>query len=303
MSYALLGYSKRHFKRLVAKELNGLKTVDEEAPKDSSNRSNLSNDTKNVEVNGISVPENPEYERILMPLMQPSFDIISGFKEWMVKHKIRRAAVNDMLVLCKKSGLNVPISTSGLFEKQAICTRQVKPGEYFHYGLEQGIKKCLQLEVPLGQNILELDIGIDGLPLYKSSSNSLWPILGSVANHTNMSPFLIGCYIGKKKPEDINDFLFDFVQEFLVLQERGIELGCSTVFIKLRAIICDAPARAFVSGTVGHTSASGCSKCTQQAMQKSECSNCTQQTLQKKKRLTYSVTVESLRTDDDFRKS
>lgn len=65
-----------------------------------------------------------------------------------------------------------------------ICTqsqisktiRTLKPGTYHHFGLASGIKKYAP------ENLVELKIavGIDGLPLSKSSGNQFWPILAYI---------------------------------------------------------------------------------------------------------------------------
>lgn len=49
---------------------------------------------------------------------------------------------------------------------------------------------------------VQISIGIDGLPLCKSSSSTFWPILGSV--FPNGPVFIIGVYHGSFKPENSN---------------------------------------------------------------------------------------------------
>lgn len=59
-------------------------------------------------------------------------------------------------------------------------------------------------------------IGIDGLPLAKSSSSQLWPILGYLRPLKN-KVFPIGIYWDYEKPKDSNEFLREFVNEIIVL--------------------------------------------------------------------------------------
>jgi len=58
---------------------------------------------------------------------------------------------------------------------------------------------------------IEMLFNVDGLPVTKSGSSELWPILGLIykTNHV----FLIGLYHGNKKPYDTFAFLEDFVVE------------------------------------------------------------------------------------------
>lgn len=49
-------------------------------------------------------------------------------------------------------------------------------------------------------------VGVDGLPLSRSSSSQFWPILAFVYSHYNYV-FPIGVYHGNTKPEDSNIYL------------------------------------------------------------------------------------------------
>jgi len=52
-----------------------------------------------------------------------------------------------------------------------------------------------------------------------------------------------------------------FTSELSDLFINGLKILNKKVNIELRAVACDAPARAFVTGTPGHTSSHGCTKC------------------------------------------
>lgn len=52
-------------------------------------------------------------------------------------------------------------------------------------------------------------INIDGLCLFKSSSTTLWPILGMVQNSIQ-KPFVIGIFCGVSKPQPLSDFFRRF---------------------------------------------------------------------------------------------
>ncbi|KAI8120435.1 hypothetical protein CVS40_8255 [Lucilia cuprina] len=47
------------------------------------------------------------------------------------------------------------------------------------------------------------------------------------------------------------------------LIENGIEFEGKIIELKIRAIACDSPAKAFICGIFGHTSSHGCTKCVQ----------------------------------------
>lgn len=59
---------------------------------------------------------------------------------------------------------------------------EMYPGQYLHLGVEWGVERYL-LSNPEAKSVehIKLIVGIDGLPLAKSSGSELWPILGSVS--------------------------------------------------------------------------------------------------------------------------
>lgn len=114
-------------------------------------------------------------------------------------------------------------------------------------------------------NEIIIDVGIDGLPLFKSSKVCLWPILGKIAN-TNITPFIIGVYCGKNKPLSPEDFMSDFCSEVADLQINGFKFNDEenvAISFKIRCFICDTPAKSFITGTKHHNSFHGCHKCCQ----------------------------------------
>lgn len=96
-------------------------------------------------------------------------------------------------------------------------------GSYYHLGIEKQLKKIPEKIINEIDEII-LDIGVDGLPLYKSSNQSLWPILAKFVNIENLKVILIGVYLGPKKPSNVDVYLHDFINEFRKLSEDGIFL-------------------------------------------------------------------------------
>jgi len=77
-------------------------------------------------------------------------------------------------------------------------------------------------------------------------------------------PFIIGVYHGMCKPSSANEFLTDFVNEFTILFQRGITVNNETYKVVINAIVCDTPAKSFITYTKGHTGYFSCSKCIQE---------------------------------------
>lgn len=136
--------------------------------------------------------------------------------------------------------------------------------EYYHFGIEKQLMKCNYRFLSEEDEVV-IDIGIDGLSLSKSSKLKIWPITGAFVNKPNFSPFLIGCYEGSTDPPCIDLFTLDLVEELKIIAENGVKVTPSLIVkpLKIRAFICDTPARSMVTGCLGHASYHGCNKCDQ----------------------------------------
>uniref|UniRef100_A0A6P7GDN4 Uncharacterized protein LOC114341007 n=1 Tax=Diabrotica virgifera virgifera TaxID=50390 RepID=A0A6P7GDN4_DIAVI len=100
---------------------------------------------------------------------------------------------------------------------------------------------------------------------------------------------MIGIYHGYEKPAEANIFLDSFVSSLIYLINNGIEIDGRTFSIKINSIVCDVPAKAFITYTKGHSGYASCSKCTIEG----EFIN---------NRICFpDVTGLNLRTDQDFR--
>lgn len=107
---------------------------------------------------------------------------------------------------------------------------------------------------------LKMQINIDGLPLYKSSSVNLWPILLKTENV--QSPMPIGLFFGRGKP-NLSAFLKDLCEELQLLSSSGIKYKNTIIRSNEVLFICDAPARAYLQCIKGHNAYEGCGYCTQ----------------------------------------
>lgn len=121
-------------------------------------------------------------------------------------------------------------------------------GSYYYVGVKTALLSALsQLNESTLSDIsaLSLNINVDGIPLFHSSNTQLWPILGYVNELPKKQVFIIGLYTGKTKPTSVEKYLNDFILEMKSLSE-GLEYRGKRHDIFINAIICDAPARAFI---------------------------------------------------------
>lgn len=121
-----------------------------------------------------------------------------------------------------------------------------------------------QYSIQLSQNV-KVNINIDGLPLFKSSSSQVYPILCNLVENYDLVN-VIGIYYGDEKPSDVNEFLTDFVEEAITLTEHGIQINDQIYQFKINSFVCNVPAKAFITFTKGHSGYYSCTKCTKKGV-------------------------------------
>ena len=133
-------------------------------------------------------------------------------------------------------------------------------GSYMYFGLETGLVEMIQNNPTYvgANNTITFNVNMDGVPLYKSSSGQFWPLLCRVGRFT---PFVVALYYGQKKPDNISDYLEEFLRDYNNLREHGLTYEGTRYNIRLRCWVCDAPARAFLKCIKGHTGYYACERC------------------------------------------
>ncbi|KAI8118471.1 hypothetical protein CVS40_9894 [Lucilia cuprina] len=192
----------------------------------------------------------------------PKYSLREKIKNWYIETGPSRKCLEKLLIILQEEGLDVPLSAAALMGKrQELSIRKVFGGNYCHIGIESQLRKFEQ--VLKNYDEIELDINIDGIPLFKSSRVQLWPILLKIVNvQEKVKPFPIGIYVGLSKPKCVKDFCKDFVEDVLSLNGECF-LNDKKIKISFRCLSCDTPAKAFICGVPGHTASHGCTKCTQ----------------------------------------
>ncbi|XP_065680417.1 uncharacterized protein LOC124806166 isoform X1 [Hydra vulgaris] len=177
--------------------------------------------------------------------------------QWVVNAKLTRLSCNGLLALLRKHGCELPKDSRTLLQTpQAIQVQEKCGGKYIYFGLT----KCLQNSINQGtcSNILNLQINVDGIPLFRSSKRQFWLILSAV-NHS--SPTIVALYQGDSKPNCVKEFLKDFIDEYKFLKCNGVTHNGKNYTVILHSVICDAPARSFLKNIVGHNSLHACERC------------------------------------------
>lgn len=213
---------------------------------------------------------------------------------FIIEYNISHNAANKLLhILRKHSHIELPKDIRSLVhtpKSASINIKCVSGGHYIHFGLSSGLKRSIQTYYNfIKTNEIKLNINIDGLPISKSSNSQLWPIMASLCEiDVYTLPIIIGIYHGMHKPNNANEFLTDFVNEFINLTQTGIIVDNETYTVTINALLCDAPAKSFVTDTKGHTGYFACSKC----MQEGDFVH---------NRIIFPETHNTLRTNDTFK--
>ncbi|CAG7716895.1 unnamed protein product [Allacma fusca] len=191
-----------------------------------------------------------------------SLDFKDKLAQWSLKHRVTQSALTDLLHLLgsHKCFVSLPRDSRTLLKTPKSSNLDiVTPGQYAHFGLETALRRCLQAAERVPDEI-SIQIGIDGLPIQKSTNAQLWPILVYVSSLKSCVE-TVGIYFGKSKPDTANTFLQKLVEELQRILKYGFTWSKTSIKVNFEAFICDAPARAFISGTKNHSGYRSCSKC------------------------------------------
>jgi hypothetical protein len=123
---------------------------------------------------------------------------------WKVKHNITHVALSELLKKLRTCGfLNVPKDARTLLNtlKNTIVQELAANQSFFHYGLKIAIiEQLTRTKFIIKNEIILIDLIIDGLPLSKNSKSQIWPILGKIYGDKAFTPFVISAYHGYSKP-------------------------------------------------------------------------------------------------------
>jgi hypothetical protein len=199
----------------------------------------------------------------------------TNFVQWAIKHNITHSALKELLphIQQLRPDLNIPLDPRTLLSTPRQVDKTILgDGEYCHFGLEYQIRERISDKsracklpnvpwIPKEQNIITITLGIDGVPVSRSSNNQFWPILGVVDQATDNSPFVIGLFYGETKPNPCSLFLKQTISELKHLEELGIDIRGKLYKVRLRCVIADAPARSYLKLCPLFNGYNGCERC------------------------------------------
>lgn len=163
----------------------------------------------------------------------------------------------------------LPLSYKSLLEVEKTPLRDrlktVSGHKYYYIGLEKQLKFVLARFPSCDiESLCEVKLvwNTDGMELFNSRRENVWPILAYISNLRPRIVFEVALTVGKGKPANL-EFLEEFIVELNDLMERGIVFNGKRIMVRHKACVCDAPARAFVKNTLQFSSKVGCDQCEQ----------------------------------------
>ncbi|XP_055628984.1 uncharacterized protein LOC129770283 [Toxorhynchites rutilus septentrionalis] len=188
---------------------------------------------------------------------------------WHIKYNVSETATNDLLQWFSQHhfpDLPKRISTlkkSAKLQNIEIC--RMGDGYYCYFGIKKMIEHILlKNEKNALDKRYEIQFGIDGVPLAKSSRSSFWPIMVKMNKFPDVLP--VAVYHGPGKPSNVHEYMQDFVLELQNLIANGMEFNNTQLELSVSAFIMDAQAKAFVLDIKAANGLYGCPKCTSRAI-------------------------------------
>ena len=203
----------------------------------------------------------------------PNLSATQALAQWARDTNVPHTAVDLLLKTLKKinpeSIHELPSTARTLMStnKFAVVTKRVSGMQYTNMGVKASLISHLMrypVETRKEVDILEISLNVDGLPLFQSSKKGVWPVLCQL--HLDpVSVFPLSISFGSTKPDSL-DFLRENIDELKEIMQGGLEIDDRLMAVKVRAVVCDAPARALVKDVKNHNAYYGCERCHQKGM-------------------------------------
>ncbi|XP_043275264.1 uncharacterized protein [Venturia canescens] len=181
---------------------------------------------------------------------------------------LRHNVLTDLLRLLRSEGYsNLPQTAKTLLgnvsctNKKTMISRKETEGSFVYIGIKNQLKKTILPEIYKDSHI-KVFVNIDGVQCYNSSNKQFWPIICKVYHENfDILPFVVAIYLGDSKPNDVEHFMTDFISEAEDLTQNGVVLNDKKYTFEIAAMICDAPARAYIKCCKNATGFFACERC------------------------------------------
>uniref|UniRef100_A0A182VSD7 Uncharacterized protein n=1 Tax=Anopheles minimus TaxID=112268 RepID=A0A182VSD7_9DIPT len=220
------------------------------------------------------------------------FSVQDALRRWAISKNQTYESIEEVMEIIRRvSNCKLPKDARTLLKINRNPSAEiltVQGGQYWYHGIQKCISNELSHVNLATDATLLINVSIDGLPIFKSSNLQFWPILINIHEMPDIPVMVVAIYSGPSKPASIRHFLRPFVDELNFLMKNGVFVNNKQLDIKIRAIIADSPARAFIKGVISFNALNGCLKCTSEGKSI-------------RGRVAYCECIASDRTDEGFR--
>jgi hypothetical protein len=190
---------------------------------------------------------------------------VEELRQWAITADIKHTHLNALLRILRKRLLPQLPKSSKTFLQTASAQYKIEVfmnlndehvGEFVYYGklwfITEHLQRIISPQIYTGAD-LHLQFNIDGLPLFKSSNQQLWPILCKVHYEPGIyQPFPMAIYAGKEKPTNLNKYFKKFIEELSSLLRNEIMINDRAFNVYVDCFICDRLARSLIKCIKNH---------------------------------------------------
>lgn len=224
-----------------------------ESSGESSNDSSSDDDIENLEEEENAPENNP-----------PS--VVERLREW--GRRISQKDLDELLEILRevipilpKSSKTFLRTSDARYNIIEMDDAKGNKGQFVYFNIQKYLEKCINPAIH-SDNLIQLTVSCDGVPLSKSGYKEFWVMSGKVHFNPDIYPvFPICIFFGEGKPNSVAEYLEEFIQEVNQLNMNGFIVEGKHFNMKLKCIIGDTPARAFLKRTLGHTGKEACERC------------------------------------------
>ncbi|KAG5269537.1 hypothetical protein AALO_G00203120, partial [Alosa alosa] len=165
-------------------------------------------------------------------------DLADDLVNWALEFNITMVALTALLSILHFHHPNLPRDGRTLLK--TVTDYKILPvagGAFFYFGVLNAITGLLEnvwMKLP-SRHCLQLQLNFDGLPLFKSNNQQLWPILG-LLKEVGKCPVVIGIFGGVCKPKSLTEYLRDLVSELISLQS-GFWFKGKQFFLRVCSVV------------------------------------------------------------------
>lgn len=126
-----------------------------------------------------------------------------------VHENVPQKTFSSLLKILKNHHIDIPVTDARSILKTPrnifAAIKKMDQGFYYLFSFLLCLKTLIEKsKTYIPNNVLSVNVNVDGLPIAKSSSNQLWPIMINLSNRNKVE--IVGLYQGLEKPKSSNVF-------------------------------------------------------------------------------------------------